>query len=453
MLNPLVERFAQKSPLTVMARGIMERMLNPEQLDQWFNATAEEQYTRDLLFSSVFDLMSQVVCGSQPSIHAAYQASNEPIGVSITSVYNKLNGIETATSAELVRYAAAETSAVIEQLLGKRLSPLAGYRIKLLDGNCIEKSEHRIKELRRLAAGPLPGKSLVVYDPLLRVPVDVFPCEDGHAQERSLLASVLSTVVAKDAWISDRNMCTVEFSCGIAIRGALFVIREHKNYPWQPLEKEKYIGACDSGRLYEQRIRVVDPTGAEYTFRRIRIKLKRETRDGETEIAIITNASKRLAHAKKVAELYQGRWKIETAFQELTRFLNSEITTLGYPRAALFGFCVALIAYMILAVLIAAIEAVHGKEAVEKLSGYYIANEISATAPGMMIAIAAEDWRLFRDMTTAELLLALKKLSANIRLSALRKHPRGPKKPAPKRISSKRHPHVSTAKILAARKK
>jgi len=69
MLNPLLERFAQKSPLTVMARTMMERVLNPEQLDQWFNATAKEQYTRDLLFSSVFDLMSQVVCGSQPSIN------------------------------------------------------------------------------------------------------------------------------------------------------------------------------------------------------------------------------------------------------------------------------------------------------------------------------------------------------------------------------------------------
>jgi len=59
MLNPIFERFAQKSPLTVIARGMMERVLNPEQLDQWFNDTAKEQYTKDLLFSSVFDLMSQ----------------------------------------------------------------------------------------------------------------------------------------------------------------------------------------------------------------------------------------------------------------------------------------------------------------------------------------------------------------------------------------------------------
>jgi hypothetical protein len=453
MLNPIFERFAQNSPLTVIARGMMERVLNPEQLDQWFNNTAKEQYTKDLLFSSVFDIMSQVVCGNRASVNAAYQASRAEIGVSITSVYNKLNGIEATTSAELVRYAAREVSPVIEQLAGKGSSPLAGYRIKLLDGNCIEKSQHRIKELRFLAAGPLPGKSLVVYDPLLRVPVDVFPCEDGHAQERSLLHSVLATVAPKDAWISDRNMCTVEFTCGIAIRGAVFVIREHKNYPWQPLEKEKCVGSCDTGTVYEQRILVVDPAGEEYTFRRIRIKLKKETRDGEKEIAIITNASKRLANGQKIADLYHGRWKIETAFQELTKFLNSEITTLGYPRAALFGFCVALVAYMILSVVKAAIEGVHGKEAIEKVSGYYIAHEISAIYPGMMIAIADESWRVFRHMTTSELLFVLKELSAKIRLSALRKHPRGPKKPAPKRISNKKHPHVSTAKILAARKK
>jgi hypothetical protein len=104
MLNPIFERFAQNSPLTVIARGMMERVLNPEQLDQWFNNTAKEQYTKDLLFSSVFDIMSQVVCGNRASVNAAYQASRAEIGVSITSVYNKLNGIEATTSAELVRY-------------------------------------------------------------------------------------------------------------------------------------------------------------------------------------------------------------------------------------------------------------------------------------------------------------------------------------------------------------
>ncbi|MDP2780379.1 MAG: hypothetical protein Q8O80_08225, partial [Devosia sp.] len=193
MLSPIFEKFVEKSPISVMARGMIERVLNPSQLDQWFNETAEQQYTKELLFSTVFDIMSQVVCGSHHSVHAAYQASKEDIGVSVTSLYNKLNGIETNTSAELVRYAAQQVQPVIEKLGGTIRSPLPGLRIKLLDGNCIEKSQHRIQELRFISAGPLPGKSLVVYDPLLRLPIDVFPCEDGHAQERSLLKTVLLT--------------------------------------------------------------------------------------------------------------------------------------------------------------------------------------------------------------------------------------------------------------------
>jgi IS4 transposase len=60
-----------------------------------------------------------------------------------------------------------------------------------------------------------------------------------------------------------------------------------------------------------------------------------------------------------VAELYRGRWTIETAFQELARDLNSEINALGYPKAALFGFCVALVLYNAVALMRAALRGVH----------------------------------------------------------------------------------------------
>jgi len=454
MLSPIFKQFVEKSPISVMARGMMERVLNPSQLNQWFNETAEQQYTKELMFSSVFDLMSQVVCGSRNSIHAAYQASTEDIGVSITSLYNKLNGIETNTSAELVRYAAKQVEPIIKKLGGTMHSPLPGLRIKLLDGNCIEKSQHRIEELRFISAGPLPGKSLVVYDHVLRLPIDVFPCEDGHAQERSLLKTVQPTIEKDDAWIADRNFCTVEFTCGFAMRGAFFAIREHKNYPLQLLGKEKYIGKIETGKVYEQRISVVDGTGQEHTFRRIRIRLKEQTRDGDIDIFIICNLSKAKANAKKIAELYKGRWTIETAFQHLAEHLNSEINTLGYPRAALFGFCVALVTYIILSVIKAALGRVHGTDVVDnQVSGYYLADEISGTYRGMMIAIDNEHWLIFQQMTPNKLARVLRELAANVKLSAFRKHPRGPKKPLPKRKSCKITPHVSTAKLLAQRAK
>jgi hypothetical protein len=454
MLNSVFDPFVHKSPMSVMARAMMERALNPDQLNQWFDSTADAQYTKDLLFSTLFDIMSKVVLGSHRSVHAAYQASEEDIGVSITSVYNKLNGIEAHTSAQLVRYAVGQAEPLVKKLCGKLPSPLPGKRIKLLDGNCIEKTQRRIEELRSLAAGPLPGKSLVVFDPVMGMPIDVFPCEDGHAQERSLLKTVMASIEAGDAWIADRNFCTVEFTCGIASRGADFVIREHKNYPCQALGKEKYIGKIETGTVYEQPILVRDDSGREYPFRRMRVRLKKKTRDGDTDISIISSLSKRSANAKKIADLYRGRWTIETAFQHLAQHLNSEINTLGYPRAALFGFCVALVVYIILCVIKSALASVHGADVIKnQVSGYYLADEISATYRGMMIAIEYDHWGVFQQMTPVQLVKLLKTLAANVRLTALRKHPRGPKKPQPKRISSKNTPHVSTAKIIARRKK
>ena len=453
MLNPIFDRFVEESPISVMARGAVERALNPEKLDAWFDETAKEQYTRNLFFSSVFDIMNQVVCNNRPSINAAYQAAKEQIGVSITSVYNKINGIEPHTSAELVRYAAREITPVIEKLGGVKADTFPGFRTKLLDGNCIEKSHHRIKELRDLGAGPLPGKSLVVYDPRLRLPIDVFPCEDGHAQERSLLHEVIRSVESRDVWIADRNFCTLDFTCGIDSNDAFFIIREHKNYPWTSLDKERYIGKVETGTVYEQPILIIDRQGEKHKFRRIRVHLKDETRDGDKDIHIISNMPEKEAEATKIAKAYRGRWTIETAFQHLAEYLNSEINALGYPRAALFGFCVALIAYMTLSVIKAALASVHGTDTIEnKVSGYYIADEISGTYRGMMIALPIEEWVFFRQIPLLEFVALLKNLSGKVKLLAFRKHHRGPKNPPVKRKKCKNTPHVSTAKLLAKRK-
>ena len=354
----------------------------------------------------------------------------------------------------MVRYAAGAVTPVIESLKGTRRSPLPGYNVKLLDGNCIEATEHRIKELRSLSAGALPGKSLVVYDPVLRIPVNVFPCEDGHAQERSLLNAVLPTVIKNDLWVADRNFCTVEFTCGIDDKDACFIFRQHGNLPYTVVEKEKTIGKIETGKVFEQPILVIDHRGEQHRFRRIRVLLEKETRDGDKEIFIITNLSKRAAGSKKIARIYRGRWTIETTFQELEKWFNSEINALGYPPAALFGFCVSLISYMMVSVIKAALCSVHGTKIVEeKVSGYYLADEISGTYRGMMIAISEDEWKEFRLLTQRQLIAIMKKLSKNVKLSRFLKHPRGPKKPVAKRKSDPKHPHVSTARLIASRKR
>ena len=92
MLNAVFDRFVDQSPVTVMVGGLLERIMTPEKLDAWFEQTAEEQYTRTLLFSTVFDLMSQVVCGIRPSLHAAYQANVAEVGVKWTPLSRPILG-------------------------------------------------------------------------------------------------------------------------------------------------------------------------------------------------------------------------------------------------------------------------------------------------------------------------------------------------------------------------
>ena len=145
MLGKIFERFMEKSPVSVMARGLLERVLNPKTIDEIFERVADLQYTRNLLFSVVFDLLSQVVCGSRKTLHAAYQASPQEISVSVTSVYNKVDGIETETSASLVRYCADAVAPIIDKMGGALPPLLPGYRVKILDGNCLEATEHRIR--------------------------------------------------------------------------------------------------------------------------------------------------------------------------------------------------------------------------------------------------------------------------------------------------------------------
>ena len=118
ILGELFECFVEDSPVSVMVRGLLEKILSAPKIDELFERNSQSQYTRQLLFSTVVDMMSSVSCGIQPSIHAAYQARASEIGVSVTSVYNKLNAMEPNISAQLVIETASEMEAIIRHLKG-----------------------------------------------------------------------------------------------------------------------------------------------------------------------------------------------------------------------------------------------------------------------------------------------------------------------------------------------
>ena len=453
ILGGAFEAFVQAAPISVMMRAIIENTFNSQRIDDTFEQTAESQYTRILPFSRVSDLMSEVVFNISPSIGAAIQANTEEIEVSRKSVYNKLNGTEPQVSAALVDETVERLTPVIKELDASLPSAVLGYRVKILDGNHFSATEHRLAELRAVIDAPLPGKALVVLDPQLMLATKVIPCQDGHAQERALLNSVLPDIESDDLWIGDRNFCTLGFMFGISDRLGKFLLRQHGSVQGILLGKRKFKGETDTGKVYQQDLRLeCQESGKALIVRRITVELHRPTRNGETVIHLLTNVPKKHASAPQLANLYRTRWTIETMFFELTETLTCEVKTLAYPKAAILAFCLALAAYNGISVIKAALRAVYGTDSVEhELSGYYMALEIAKTYNGMMIAIPDENWAIFANLTAAKLAALLKQLAKHVVLSKYQKHPRGHKTPQPKRNKVSEGRHVSTARLLAKR--
>lgn len=453
LLEKLFEPFIKERPICVMARIVLERLLNPDRLDALFKRVAQRQYTQELLFSQLAGLVSEVTLSLQPSVHAAYQAKQEEIGVSTTALYNKLDRVENGVSAELVRDSYREAEPAVDALQSPHSDLLPGYRVKFLDGNHLSATEHRIRELRSTWAAALPGKALVVLDQRHMLIENVFLAESGHAQERSLINEVLPTVKEGDLWIADRNFCTLPFFFGIIRRKGFFLIRQHEQLKGRLVGKRKYIGKTERGTVYEQKLILTDPeTGEEKVVRRITIQLKQKTRDGDSVIHLLSNIPEEDANGIVLSDLYRLRWTIETAFFEITTTLTCEVNTLGYPKAALFAFCLALLAYNAVSVIKAALRSEHGEEKInQEVSAYYLALEIQQTYDGMMVAIPAEHWHIFRELPVTKFAKLLRSIAAEVKLSKYKKHPRGPKKKPPPKTPYQNGSHVATAKILAQR--
>jgi IS4 transposase len=455
LLGKQFDKFVEASPVSVMVQGTLERVFDPAKLQQVFDDHAVRQYTKELTFDQCGQMMSDVVFQVTPSVGAWYQAHPDELGVTRQAVYDKLKHLELPVSAGLVRYSYAELLPAAKAM-GIRPRPLlTGYRVRALDGNHLSGTDHRILETRRHRAAALPGQALAFYDPQWDFISDVIPCECGHAQERSLTEEILAAIAHNDCILADRNFCTTKIVFGIARRKAFFVIRQHKaNLVWKRKGRKRRVGKDNRGRwIDEQTVVLTDPeSGETLTARRITIHLDKPTKDGETELHILTNLPVEAADALKVTSLYADRWTIETAFQHLTEDLRCEINTLGYPKAALFGFCLAVVAYNVVSLVKAAMRAAHGKDFVEEeLSMYYLTLEVAQVCSGMNIAIEEKHWEVFRTMSVEQFAETMVELAARMDTRKYTKHKRGPKRPQPQKISGKKIKHVSTAKLLAGR--
>lgn len=160
-----------------------------------------------------------------------------------------------------------------------------------------------------------------------------------------------------------------------------------------------------------------------------------------------------MADAPTIARLYLKRWNIEGMFQVITDTFDCELNTLGYPKAALFVFCVATVAFNILSTVKAALKSVHGVGKVEAgLSDYYLVEEVQGTYRGLTIALPASVWLPYLQMSVTKFAQTLKQWATSVNLRRFCSSPRGNKKPKPKPIYDPKHPHRSTARLLQQHK-
>jgi hypothetical protein len=352
-------------------------------------------------------------------------------------------------SAEVVREAARQASPVIEALQAELPPLVPGYRATSLDGHHLAARAHRLEALRHPWAAPLPGQMLVVWEQQRRLATEVVLCEDGHAQERSVLGQGLPCVEPDELWSADRHLCTVDFLSGMAARGGCFVVRQHGQRQGPLIGVRQSKGAIDTGKVDEQKIGRVTAPGATVLLRRMTVALPQPTRDGDTALHVLSHVPMRQASAQQLAESDGQRWTMETMLQELTETLTCAVNALGDPKAALCGVCLALMASNAVAVMQAALRAVYGHETVRQgISAYDLALEISQTYDGMMVAIPSPHWSLFRSMHAQQRADVLQELAAHVNLRRYKQHPRGPKKKPTQRTAYKNGDHVSTAKIM-----
>jgi IS4 transposase len=447
------KRLVQESPEAVMVRAVLEHSLEPGAINEVFEECRDDQYTRTLLFSSLVELMVLVVCRIRRSVSAAYKLHKHKLDVSLKSVYNKLNASDPSVCEGLFRHAASRMRRVMQELNVPQRKIIPGYKTRILDGNQFAASEHRIKELRTIASGPLPGKALVVWDADLGVIADVYCSEDSYAQERRMAVAVLNNIQAGELWITDRNFATATFLWEIQENDAYFIIRRHaRNVRYRATGPERRTGETETGVVYETPVVIEDDFDGEFTARLVRVALNSPTRDGDTSIEIFTNLPHDVS-AVLVANAYRQRWRIETAFFELDRVFEGEIKTLGHPGAALFVFCMSLIAYNALRVVRTAMAAVHGVKAADDVSEYYLTELVITDWRALNIVATPQDWTAkFADVSPRSLASELKRAAKHVDMQRIKKTTRGPKKPLPKRTSNKRRPHVSTYRVLQTRK-
>ncbi|WP_176050149.1 transposase [Burkholderia sp. BCC1644] len=411
MMRTIVERFVEQSPVTIMARLVLQCALH----DDWVGAAADAgdepdgESIREALFAVAVDAIAAIAAWQRmPDAAGAAGAVAPGLAAAVTALHDCMSRWRSGWGRALARDSVdlLLPVALVRSVDGARA--VDGMRLRVLDGfgeACAPRADGcdcgRACDdpARDAAAGG--ARVLPVYDPDLGMIVDLLPCERGRSHERAFVGALLETVRPGELWIVDGRFDTDAILSGWPRRGGAFVLREYgRSAAWRPLGDWREAGAFGDGRIREQSVGMAGEGGVSGAFRRI--EWHRAEAPGDI-VTLLTDLPAERFDAPQVVALSCRRWRDALP-------LALESVTGGAPfgavpaRAALLASGIMAFAYNAFSVMTRVVGGALDLDArdAERLPSL-IADGVAATYAGMMIALPPDWWARYDQLPATTL--------------------------------------------------
>ncbi|KWD72164.1 prevent-host-death protein [Burkholderia ubonensis] len=414
-MRTVVERFVEQSPMTIMARLVLQCALHDDWIDGAAAGTDDEpdgDAIREALFALAVDAIVAIAArqpGSLRAPHAFDGGGAAGFGPAVAALHDCMSRLRAGWGRALVKDS-------VELLLpataprpreGSRCT--GGMRLRVLDGGMLCGHD---------AAGcgcgnpggeaAVHARALPVYDPDLGMIVDLLPHERGRMHERAFAAVLREAVQPGELWIIDGRFDTDAILSGWPRRGGAFIVREHgRAAACRALGGWRDAGTHDGGVIREQAVGLAGACDASAALRRI------EWRSAADDVVtLLTDLPAAQFDARHVVRLACRPWRDALPLGPVfDGALFGDVPT----RAALLAHGIVAMAYNAFATMTSVVRAALDLDArdAERLPSH-IADGVAATYTGMMIALPPEWWRRYDRLPATTLGQIVRLLAAHV---------------------------------------
>lgn len=418
-MRTVVERFVEQSPMTIMARLVLQCALHDDWIDGTDAGTDDEpdgDAIREALFALAVDAIVAIAArrpGSVRAPHAFDGGLAAGFGPAVAALHDCMSRLRAGWGRALVKDSVELLLPVTAPRPREGSRSTGGMRLRVLDAGM-----PRGHDAAGCGCGcGNPGReaaaharALPVYDPDLGMIVDLLPHERGRMHERAFAGALREAVQPGELWIIDGRFETDAILSGWPRRGGAFIVREHgRAAACRALGDWRDAGTHDGGAVREQAVGLAGERDASAALRRI------EWRSApDAVVTLLTDLPAAQFDARHVVRLACRRWR-DALPLPLGPVFDGALFGDVPARAALLAHGIVAMAYNAFAAMTSVVRAALELDArdVERLPSH-IADGVAATYAGMMIALPPEWWRRYDQLPATTLGQIVRLLAAHV---------------------------------------